>query len=211
MPRDPQPNRPELGRDFTAAHDPSSNKSPDPINDNSDSGMPELDHLDLAYLDYTPGGTLEQSVHTSLSENSRREYRERMERNERSDDDERYELKPTWNRKARETAPSPSAAADRGHNKEADATSSSRAVTEEKKPTSLEQANEAQRVEAREAEQGSPTRTGSGGDRSGGGVRYPGAPEAPENAAPYDTIRIETTVRIERASRFDRSGGGHEH
>jgi len=84
MPSDDFPNAPDMGREFfnnrridprAKAHD-----KPDP---EPSKHYPDLDHLELN-LDYTPGGRLEQDVHTQLSESGRRENQARLHRTEPS-------------------------------------------------------------------------------------------------------------------------------
>lgn len=83
MPSDDFPNAPDMGTEFynNRLVDPKANQhdkpKPEPIH------YPDLDHLELN-LDYTPGGSLEQDVHTQLSENARRDYNAQMQKTEPS-------------------------------------------------------------------------------------------------------------------------------
>ncbi|QDV71868.1 hypothetical protein [Botrimarina mediterranea] len=80
-------NAPSAARDFSQAHDEQQREqrpdgTPDPVE--------LLDDHDLSSWDLTPGGTIEQSVHTRLSEAGRSAYREATRPPEERDYDELY-------------------------------------------------------------------------------------------------------------------------
>lgn len=80
MPSDDFPNAPNMGREFLNNRlvDPQQRAPKTPSQPHQ---QQDLDHLELT-LDYTPGGQLEQDVHTQFSGNARREYNERMQKAE---------------------------------------------------------------------------------------------------------------------------------
>lgn len=80
MPSDDFPNAPDVGRHFF-----NNRLTPEPDWEKrkagSDQGDPsqDVDHLEPT-LDYTPGGRLEQDVHTELSDNARRQLKQQAQR-----------------------------------------------------------------------------------------------------------------------------------
>ncbi|QDS97081.1 hypothetical protein [Adhaeretor mobilis] len=83
MPSDDFPNAPDIGHAFESVK----RTTPTDKAQEGPQHYPEIDRLDLSTRDYTPGGTLEQEVHTGLSDNARREYQERMQRAEPPEED----------------------------------------------------------------------------------------------------------------------------
>ncbi|TWT67025.1 hypothetical protein Pla123a_44550 [Posidoniimonas polymericola] len=82
MPSDDFPNAPDMGQEFSNNRlTPAPDKAP--VQPPQQPGRdPNLDHLELT-LDYTPGGELEQDVHTQLSNQGRSEYLNRTQRSEK--------------------------------------------------------------------------------------------------------------------------------
>jgi len=130
MPSDDFPNAPDMGRDFfNSRYSASRDQTPE-----KESAAPqhyqELDRLEPT-LDYTPGGQLEQDVHTQLSDNARREYEQRMQKSEPPRDDyyinqiqERFDKQVTEAERQREEEQAREEAAEKQTNKEGRSTES---------------------------------------------------------------------------------------
>jgi hypothetical protein len=89
MSNKPQRKRPpELGPEFAAANDPKPKPGPAPAHAKPDD---DLDHLDLSSWDYTPGGTIEQAVHTRLSNEGRTAYARANRSSDEHDPEEHYQ------------------------------------------------------------------------------------------------------------------------
>jgi hypothetical protein len=88
MAHDDFPNAPDMMSNFSHAQDERGAEQ-------RPNGTPDanelLDDHDLSTWDYTPGGTIEQSVHTGLSDAGRSAYREATRPSEQRDQDELYE------------------------------------------------------------------------------------------------------------------------
>lgn len=81
------PNAPNVGKGFDKVKRDKPPK-PKPTTPTRYKDLPEIDHHNLEKWELTPGGAVEQSVHTQLSDRARAEHRRFMERQHMHDDPE---------------------------------------------------------------------------------------------------------------------------
>jgi ADP-ribose pyrophosphatase YjhB (NUDIX family) len=195
MPSRDFPNAPEAGQAFSQVNSPPP-KAPTKTGDEpfrQEPPAPDIDHLDLATLDYTPGGSLEYEVHRDLSDNARRQYLEQT-RQETPSEEKFYadQIDRQFERAAQRRVERLAPTANRDESGDGH------------EPTSPDRANKAR--EQREAD----TKTKQQkGDREGKDPAPPADPLAPEH---HEPLARDEFREPERASRFDRNrSGGHDH